>query len=133
MTASLVVLDAEPRDLFDKYRESCLNRFQPTDEFEIGLMDSMVAAFWRIRRIWAIGTNALNREMAAETRLKDSDATLFDALNKNSKDYQCLSLYETRLSREFHRAYAVVTTLLQTEAKIMEDLSYPRSSASIRG
>ena len=85
MTSALTVLTAEPIELFNTYRDSCLKRFQPADEFEISLVDHLVAAGWRIARIWAMEKKALDREMAAETRENDPDETLFDAFNKLSE------------------------------------------------
>ena len=90
-------------------------------EFETSLVDRLVAAGWRIARLWAVETKALDREMALETRDSDPDANLFDALRKLSGDLGPLSRTESRLDRQFYRPIPPASTF------------YPRESASIRG
>jgi hypothetical protein len=130
MTSALTVLTAEPIELFNSYRDSCLKRFQPIDEFEISLVDRLVAAGWRIARVWAMERKALDREMAAETRENDPDATLFDAFKKLSSDFGPLSRYEARLDRQFYRAHNALRSIRPVPPA--SDF-YPRPSASTGG
>jgi hypothetical protein len=66
LLAACLLLDCEKRECFDELLQSHIDRFQPADEVEQGLIDDMCAARWRISRAWAIETQTLDAQVALE-------------------------------------------------------------------
>ena len=52
--AECVVLHNESEEVFDDLLAQYYRRLGPSDDMEAGIIDEMAAAFWRIRRAWAI-------------------------------------------------------------------------------
>jgi hypothetical protein len=59
------------RDEWSEGLENLLNdyveRLEPVDGIEYGYVEEMVAAYWRLRRLWAIETRTLDNATAAQT------------------------------------------------------------------
>src|ERR1043166_3069090 len=53
LLAKCVLLPHESRENFEVLLNQYIERFGPLDAVEEGLIEEMVAAFWRIRRAWA--------------------------------------------------------------------------------
>ena len=60
LMAKCVVLQAESPQGFQETLDEYLLHFQPTDAVELGLVEEMVSAWWRLRRTWAIETRLLD-------------------------------------------------------------------------
>src|SRR4051794_29243680 len=58
-----LVLWNESPTKFDELLKSYIDRFQPTDNVEMGFVNEMVAARWRQQRIWTIQTAGMDLEM----------------------------------------------------------------------
>jgi hypothetical protein len=71
LLAKCVVLSNECRENFDALLDQHIERFSPIDDVELGVVEEMAAAFWRMRRAWAIATrepgDAIGRITAAFT------------------------------------------------------------------
>ena len=64
LTARTVLLTNESPQLFQESLNAYLLRLQPRDQVEADLVEEIVVAKWRQRRLWGIETASLNLEMA---------------------------------------------------------------------
>jgi hypothetical protein len=105
LLARIVVLENESPDGFAEVLTGHLERFQPTDGVEFGIVEEMVAAWWRMRRAWSIETQLLNQCFDVP---EPGDGTgLLAAAFKNPADSHGLALlhrYEARLHGMYQRA-----------------------------
>src|ERR1035438_7199088 len=58
-----VVLAVESREQYQEMLDAYLQQFQPDGPIEHDLVEEMVAAKWRQRRLWAIETDLLEDQM----------------------------------------------------------------------
>src|SRR5919198_5519665 len=63
LLARCVVLSNESTDGFDDLVNSYIDRFQPADELELGMVEEMAANYWRLRRAWAIQNGTLQKHL----------------------------------------------------------------------
>jgi hypothetical protein len=122
LTAKALVLTNESMAKFDELLQHYITKFQPADDVEMDLVDDMVAARWRIRRIWTLKTAALDLQMDnQEEEIKKTFTNIdqptravvaFNALANNEKSLQLLLRYETTYNRMYHRA---MKTLLELQ------------------
>ena len=64
--AKRVVLSNESEENYKGLCQTFVDKFQPTDEVEHGLLEEMVAAQWRRQRVWMIETATLDFAMDAK-------------------------------------------------------------------
>ncbi|MCC7497580.1 MAG: hypothetical protein IT160_08395 [Bryobacterales bacterium] len=104
LTARHVVLDEESAEAFYTLRRKMLEDLAPEGEIECQLAEQMIAARWRILRLWETETDLYNKSMESnpETATRRRTAA-FEQLDAEGK-LQRLDRYEARLSREFDRA-----------------------------
>lgn len=115
-----LVLSTENRDEYDALLRAHLVRFQPSDQIETCLVQTMVSAMWRERRSWSIETESLERKMAkaspwvpdwndlspaAQTALAFQDVFTESPLGR----------YETRMSRQYDRARKTLMELRKSQ------------------
>src|SRR5690349_11031999 len=60
LLAQAVVLKSENPDAFRAHMDDFVLRWQPADQVELGLVEEMAVANWRLRRLWAIETRSLD-------------------------------------------------------------------------
>ncbi len=111
MTAEATLLEIEDAARFAELRDSLIERFHPRDAVETDLVDQMVAASWRMRRLWAIHTAATNRDIGNRPIYFDPYATLFDTFDSFSVVFEKLSCLEARFSRIYHKALNALLNL----------------------
>src|SRR5215212_9089056 len=63
LTSRAIVLTNELQSAFDELHLDYVKEFQPTSTVEMDFVDQMVAAQWRLRRIWRMQTAALDLKM----------------------------------------------------------------------
>ena len=98
MLARIVVLENESPDGFAEVLTDHLERFQPADGVEFGIVEEMVAAWWRMRRAWSIETRMLTE--CFDVPEPGDGTSLLAATFKNDADSHGLAplhRYETRL------------------------------------
>jgi hypothetical protein len=91
-----------------------LQRFAPVDDFEYGLIEELAAAYWRLRRAWALETEMLENAMHKQTarrQLARMDAA-FGELAAQPK-LGLLHRYEGRLHLMYQRALHSLLLLRQ--------------------
>lgn len=118
---STLILQCEnPREfeqLIAEYRAT----YNPETLAEVDLVEQMVAARWRLRRLWTIETALLDAEIVRrqpdmEKQFKHIDPTVelalaFRYLADDSRSLALVSRYESRLSRMHDRAYIALREL----------------------
>jgi hypothetical protein len=132
--AKALVLTNESQAAFDKLRLEYVNRFQPQDGVEMDLVDDMVGARWRLRRIVIMQTAAFDLQMDKdEDEIKkrfqqvDQPTRLFVAfgnLSNNEKSLQLLMRYETTYSRMYDRAMKALERLQKERSEVEESETY---------
>jgi hypothetical protein len=105
LLARCTLLEGESAEALETLFRSYLTRVEPVDAVELGYVEEMVAAHWRIRRLWAIETRIMDEEVAAQP---DGDlmgrlAAAFDNLAQKSSA-TLLHRYEMRLHLVYRRA-----------------------------
>jgi hypothetical protein len=114
-----ILLDCEDPQEFDESLDKLLSIHEPATPAEVDVLEEMVAARWRIRRMWTIETNLLNVEVLAQQSKSDSPepgvplAMAFRALADDSRSLALASRYEARLQRLYDRAYKTLRELQQ--------------------
>ena len=106
LAGSSVVLSNEEESEFQQLHEAYLLLFSPENELEAGLVEQLVAARWRMERVWALETALLDIEMeeqreSIEKKFESIDeiartALAFRALCDGSRSLALLNRYETR-------------------------------------
>jgi hypothetical protein len=110
--ADSVVLQGEDREVFQQTLDYHIEKFQPKDGVEQDLIDEMVAAGWRMRRLWWIETELFNKATKAATdpTVSSRVASAFSNLAEGNQ-LHLLDRYESRLHKMYQRAFK---TLLET-------------------
>jgi hypothetical protein len=112
-----ILLDCEDPLEFDESLDKLLAIHEPATPAETDIVEEMVAARWRIRRMWTIETNLLNVEVLAQQSKTDSPvpgiplAMAFRTLADDSRSLALASRYEARLQRLYDRAYKTLREL----------------------
>jgi len=114
LTAKAHVLSNESQPMYDILRQEYIKRFQPEDVVELDLVDDMVGARWRLRRIAIMQTSAMDLQMDLdENEIKKQFQTIdqptrltiaFGKLTNKEKSMDLLLRYEVTYSRMFDRA-----------------------------
>jgi hypothetical protein len=111
---NMVVLACANSDEFEEVLNEYVATYLPTNPAQRRLVTAMVAANWRIRRLWTVETALFNQEMFR--RYSESDpvapattefllALTFRNLADESLSLALCSRYESRLHRMHGRAY----------------------------
>ena len=91
----------------------------PATPAENDIVEEMVAARWRIRRMWTIETNLFNVEILTQQSKTDTPdpgihlAMAYRSLADDSRSLALASRYEARLQRLYDRAYKTLRELQQ--------------------
>src|SRR5438034_5599645 len=59
LLARCIVMEKESKETFESLLAQHLDRLQPSDGVEFGMIEEMVASHWRMRRTWAMETRML--------------------------------------------------------------------------
>ena len=112
LLARIVLMQDESPAAFQQLLDDHLVRFRPADGVEVGFIEEMTAAAWRLRRAWAMETRMLDNQVAdapdstavdsADSRLDRMAAVHSDPDAQHSIDL--LARYETRLHMMYQRA-----------------------------
>jgi hypothetical protein len=134
--ASSIVLSQESPEQYQALLDAYTRQFQPDGPAELHLIEEMVAAKWRQRRLWAIETDLLDDEIIQQAEKLDEDGTGYDAITPlsfayaelSSKSLSFLSRNESRLERVYHRA---LKTLLELQRHRNQNIQ-KRTESQIR-
>ena len=106
-----LILQYENPEDFQKMLAEYYETYSPATAAEKDLVDQMIAARWRIRRLWTIETALLDSEILRREPEADLDPALelaqaFKSLADDSRALHLISRYESRLYRIHNQAYA---------------------------
>jgi hypothetical protein len=135
--AKCVVLEHESRAGFDNLLAGFVERFAPTDNVELGLVEEMFSAFWRQRRAWAIETRIMNSAISTQPPDLDELTRLADGFTSIAAQppLELMHRYETRPHRIFQRALANLIILMRSlpELNPPENIQLPNEPSPISG
>src|ERR1039457_3625563 len=100
-----VVLGQESREAFQELFNFHVDCFSPLDDVEMGMVEEMASAYWRLRRNWAIENYLLESTAAAQPEGPELPriAAAFSELSAGPQ-LANLRRYETRLHVMYQRA-----------------------------
>jgi hypothetical protein len=114
--AKTVSLSNEDRIEFEEMRKSYYDLWQPENHFESHQVDQMIAANWRIQRLWSVEAETID---LCQARMANSGeltkefedipestrvAIAFEKETNGKNTLNSLSRYETKFSRQILRA-----------------------------
>ena len=115
LSSKIVVLPHENRSAFEDLRDSYMDDFQPANQSQHDLVETMVAARWRLNRLVETEAKIFEMEMLRHdddiekefenTIQVEKVAWVFDHIANHSKSLQLLIRYEGSLNRSYERAY----------------------------
>lgn len=105
LLARCIVMENESRASFDALLAQHIERLRPADGVEFGFIEEMTAAYWRMRRAWALETRMLEQRVAAQRPGDEIDriAAAFTDLTA-TPGLGLMHRYETRLHCIYQRA-----------------------------
>jgi len=132
LTARRVLLENESENDFRTLRDLYLLHFQPRNPFEADLVEQLVAARWRLDRVWSLETALLEveigrREPDIEKEFQACsnevrNALAFRGLYDDSRVLSGLSRYESRFRRICDKIVKALQALLANQ-KLREEPS----------
>lgn len=120
LSAKALVLDAEERAQFEQLRRSYVSSLRPANSVQLDLVDAMVSAKWRQRRIWGMEKAALEQRMELQkAELAERYAQLAPhtrialafAAEAESRSFRLLHRREQTLTRIYHKAFYTLQRL----------------------
>jgi hypothetical protein len=113
--SSVVVLPHEDQAHFEQLRDSYIDDFQPANQSQLDLVETMVAAQWRLNRFLEVEATIFEKEMLLcrkdmvkvfknMTKVEEL-AWAFDHMANQTKSLQTLTRYESQLNRSYDRAF----------------------------
>jgi len=105
LLAKCVLLGNESRECFESLLAQHLDRYGPVDGVELGFIEEMVAASWRLRRIWATETRLLDNAIQDQQSPDELGrlAAAFSTL-ASTPELALIHRYETRLHTIYQRS-----------------------------
>jgi hypothetical protein len=105
LLARCVVIEKESLESFEALLTQHLDRLQPADGVEFGMVEEMVSSYWRMRRAWAIETRMFEDAANAQSESDPvgSIAAAFTTLAA-SPALALMHRYETRLHLVYQRS-----------------------------
>jgi hypothetical protein len=128
---------AQHREMLDAY----IQQFQPQGQAEFDLLEEMVAAKWRQRRLWAIESDLLEEEILKQKDQFEEEDQPFDDIVSLSYAYHelargtsfpFLNRNESRLERAYSRALKTLLELQRLRKPAPTQNSHKRTESQIR-
>jgi hypothetical protein len=105
LLARCTLMQGESPEALHALLNQHLERLGPADGVELGMVQEMVAAYWRLRRAWAIETRSFDNQVAAQPAGDELDRMAVAFADFAAKPSAALlHRYETRLHLMYHRA-----------------------------
>jgi hypothetical protein len=120
-----MLLACEDPDLFQRMVDEYTAFYQPANPVERDLVEEIIGAKWRIRRLKTIEIALVDHEMDSQAeeieKLPKSDSGIhmaisYKGLTDDSRTTALLSRYESRLHRIYHRSHQAFLDLHQSIA-----------------
>jgi hypothetical protein len=140
LTSKAVVLSNESQSHFDELHLTYVREFEPKSGVEMDLVDQMVSAQWRLRRIWRMQTAALDLKMdQQEAEIAKAfhqidqttrTAVAFTAMANEAKALDLFLRYETAYTRMHQRAMNSLSKLRKEKLRNDPESTEPPASTS---
>ena len=140
MCAKSLVLTNEDEVKFQIMRDGYLAHFQPVGEVELDLLEEIISARWRQRRIWTLETALLDLQMDKQVKEIDEQfkridettrtAIAFMSLTDTSKSLAQAARHEAMYSRQYRMAMKTLIQI-QKERKESNLQNEPKPAAKI--
>jgi hypothetical protein len=122
LLAECVLLTGEDAKNFEILIQNHKRRFQPADGIELGIIEEMCSAYWRLHRVWTIETEALNHQIA----MQPAGNPVLRLVNASSElaslpGTALMQRYETRLQNMYARAIRTFKVLKTIEVPDQDD------------
>ena len=115
MYSSAVLLHFESAEAFEELRQRYYLKFAPGSQPEFDLVDQMIASTWRLRRLGAMESAAMDHAMDAQRATLDAtyqDLDLetrahfaFDKLSVDSSTFATYTRFQSAQNRQYDRAH----------------------------
>lgn len=135
MFANAVLLRHEPADAFEEFRLRYYREFSPATQSQADLVDQMIAAVWRLRRLNALESAALDHAVDALRAQVDSTYEgidpetrahlAFDKLTTASPTFTTYNRFQASLMRMYDRALRNLRFLQDGGARSKKSQSEP--------
>jgi hypothetical protein len=139
LTGGALVLPNESQKEYDAFKADYLNTWCPETLAERDMVEQMVAARWRLRRIEgmeaAILNQAFERELEALGDNADRDLAMQRAyadVTENSKGWRSLDRHQSTLQRAYDQAMKTLRILQEQREKVLFDRVQADIEASAR-
>ena len=125
LLADRIVLPGESPEDFETLLQDHIAEFEPEGAVELGMIEEMASAQWRLRRLWAIETCTFDAALAPETELDPDSVGPGDPLARIADAFRHLAdtptlilihRYETRLHTIYQRAFRNLLVLRAARA-----------------
>ena len=112
LLAKSVVLSNESESVFGQFFDEHLQKLNPADGVEYAVVEEIVTAAWRLRRLWNVETTLFNKaiERSTDNTAPGRSADAFTSLGANNQ-LQLLDRYETRIRRMYQSALKTLEQL----------------------
>jgi len=141
LSSAVVVLPHEDRAQFEYLRDSYMESFQPADQPQHDLIETMAAARWRLNRLQEIEANLFEKEMVLRAsemakELKEMTegeklAWVFDRMANQGKSLAMQIRYEGSLNRTYERAFKQLQQLQNQPQRIQNEPKPPVAQALV--
>jgi hypothetical protein len=119
-----LLLANEDPSIFHSFRDGFYDKFQPSDDVELALVDEMIFAQWRMRRFWFAQDATIDIEINRQIPILEQEcdwiseparlAKAITSLIDDSNSLEFLYRVEARFRRQFSRA---LTDLIRLRAQ----------------
>jgi hypothetical protein len=122
LLAQCLLLTGEEAANFEILMQNHERRFQPADGIELGIVEEMCAAYWRLHRVWTIETHTLDHQIAIQPS-GDDFLRLVEASHQLAAlpGTALMQRYETRLQNMYARAIRTFKLLKTIEVPPQDD------------
>src|SRR5579872_297588 len=135
LKSDMIVLEHEDRQAFEQLRESYMDDFHPANQSQADLVETMVAARWRMNRVFMIEGQLLEKEMALHRKEVEKRFSVIEPEGHLACAFETLSQgktlslylrYEAQINRTYERAFK---QLQQLQSRQPEKPSRDREGA----
>ena len=115
LLAKQILVGSESAEGFKTLCDLLVQRFAPVDGFEYNMIEELAASYWRLRRVWSVETEMLERAMENKTdRGVARTASAFSDL-AGDRSLATLHRYESRLHGMYQRTLRNLLLVRQLE------------------
>jgi hypothetical protein len=105
LLAKCLLLPGEDAENFEILMQNHERRFQPADGIELGIIEEMCAAYWRLHRVWTMETHTLIHQISTQPAGQPVVRMMGAVRNLAAQPGTALmQRYETRLQNMYSRA-----------------------------